>query len=108
MYKLDQMEINQNNIFKKVSETNGSVARVIVEQAELKKEQELLKQDQDHKLQTHTISCSGVKSVEERVVKLENENITKSGMRKLMYQGVGLLATIGTIITVIYKLMGGS
>ncbi len=104
LYKLDNMEVNQNTMITAVNKTNGSVAAVIKEQAELKKEQELLRQEQDHKLSTHTISCSSVRAVEERVVKLENENVTMGKLKKMVVQLVASSAGIAAIVAVVYKI----
>lgn len=104
LYKLDQMEINQNNIITAVNKTNGSVAKVITEQFEIKREQELLRQEQTNAPMKHVAVCPNVK----KIADLEKESFSKAEMKKMIYQNVGILGVIIGIIFSVYKLLGGN
>jgi len=103
LYKLDQMELNQNSMLTAVNKTNGSVAAIQKEQYLILQEQELIKKEHENSLNQHIMGCPNIK----RINTLENDNITKATMRKMMFQGVGLVSTIIGAVYIFIKLILG-
>jgi hypothetical protein len=115
MYKLDQMEINQNNIIAAVNKTNGSVAGVLREQIEINTEITLLKKQDEmnaitasNNLNGHVLNCTTGKSLGERLNVVEKNQFSEEKIRKMIIQSFATLGVIVGIIFSIYKLLGGS
>jgi hypothetical protein len=115
MYKLDQMEINQNNIIAAVNKTNGSVAGVLREQIEINTEITLLKKQDEmnaitasNNLTGHVLNCTTGKSLGERLNVVEKNQFSEEKIRKMIIQSFATLGVIVGIIFSIYKLLGGS
>lgn len=111
IYKLDVLELNQGEIKKSVDFTNGKIGLAIKDINDLKIETELLKKQDEMNaiagntnLNNHVLNCVRGKDLDDRVDKLENENLTKKEMKKMLYQGLGVLSLVVGIIVAIQKI----
>jgi len=104
IYKLDQIEIQ-------TSKTNGFVAKNLKDIHDLQLENQFIKNEQEKTLlqtksdlKERVSGCIRGKNLDDRVIKLENENVTMEKLRKMMIQLFASSAAIAAVIGVIYKI----